>query len=53
MAASFSRTVKEEIVFNDFEPCCEKAIVAALIKINGTLMVTSEGLSISIRTENA
>ncbi len=53
MAASFSRTVKEEIVFNDFEPCCEKAIIAALIKINGTLMVTSEGLSISIRTENA
>lgn len=50
---SFSRTVKEEIVFNEFEPCCGKAILAALIKINGTLSLSNLGLTIDIRTENA
>lgn len=50
---SFSRQVKEEIVFNEFETCCAKALVAALIKINGTLSLSSSGLMIDIRTENA
>lgn len=50
---SFSRSVKEEIVFNDFDMCCGKAILAALIKINGTLSLSKEGLTIDIRTENA
>lgn len=50
---SFSRTVKEEIVFNEFETCCGKAILAALIKLNGTLSLSNTGLTIDIRTENA
>lgn len=50
---SFSRIVKEEVVFNDFESCCQKAMLCAMIKINGTLALSSYGLSLTIRTENA
>lgn len=50
---SFSRQVKEEIVFNDFDNCCKKALLLALVKINGTLSLTSQGMTISLRTENA
>lgn len=50
---SFSRVVKEEVVFNDFELCCQKAMLCAIIKINGTLSLSSYGLSLTIRTENA
>ena len=50
---SFSRIVKEEVVFNDFESCCQKAMLCAVIKINGTLSLSSYGLSLTIRTENA
>lgn len=50
---SFSRVVKEDIVFNDFESCCQKAMLCAIIKINGTLSLSSYGLSLTIRTENA
>lgn len=50
---SFSRQVKEEIVFNEFEDCCKRAILLALLKINGTLSLTNLGMSLSLRTENA
>lgn len=49
---SFSRIVKEEIVFNDFNQDCEKAILCAMIKIVGTLSLSQSGLSLTIRTEN-
>ena len=50
---SFSRKVKEEIVYNDFDDCCEKALIAALIKMNGSLTLNNTGLVLVIRTENA
>lgn len=50
---SFSRVVKEEIVFNDFDYHCEKAILCAMIKIVGTLSLSQSGLSLTLRTENA
>ena len=50
---SFSRVVKEDVVFNDFESCCQKAMLCAIIKINGTLSLSSYGLSLTIRTENS
>ena len=50
---SFSRVVKEDVVFNDFESCCQRAMLCAIIKINGTLSLSSYGLSLTIRTENA
>lgn len=53
MKISFSREVKEEVVFNDFDICCSKAMLSAIIKINGTLALNQKGLSLTIRTENA
>ncbi|WP_249029433.1 DNA-binding protein WhiA [Tannockella kyphosi] len=53
MKVSFSRTVKEEVVFNDFNECCSKAMLCAIIKINGTLALSNQGLALTIRTENA
>lgn len=50
---SFSRIVKEEIVFNDFNYQCEKSILCAMIKIVGTLSLSQIGLSLTLRTENA
>jgi len=50
---SFSRIVKEEIVFNDFNARCEKAILCAMIKIIGILSLNQSGLSLTLRTENA
>lgn len=50
---SFSRQVKEEIVFNDFDNCCEKALLLALLKLNGSLSLSSQGPVLTLRTENA
>lgn len=50
---SFSREVKEEIVFNDFNTRSERAILAAMIKIVGTLSLSQSGLTLTLRTENA
>ena len=50
---SFSRQVKEEIVFNEFDDCCKKALLLAILKINGNLSLTSQGLQLQLRTENA
>lgn len=49
---SFSRTVKEEITFNEFDDDCSKALLCAFIKVVGTLNV-GRGLMLVIRTENA
>lgn len=46
---SFSRIVKEEIVYNDFTDSNEKALICALIKITGTL----DHSLLTIRSENA
>ena len=50
---SFSRQVKEEIVFNEFDECCKKALLLAILKINGNLSLTSQGMQLQLRTENA
>lgn len=49
---SYARKVKEEIVFNDFNEDCSKALLCALIKVSGTLHLGG-GLSLTIRSENA
>lgn len=50
---SFSKIVKEEIVFNDFDIVSSKAILCAIIKMNGSLSLGHSGLSLTLRTENA
>lgn len=49
---SFSRIVKEEICFNDFDETSGKALLCALIKMTGTLSL-GKGMSLTIRSENA
>lgn len=53
MKVSFARQVKEEVVFNDFDECCQKALLSSIIKINGNLSLSNQGLLLTIRTENA
>jgi len=50
---SFARSVKEEIVYNEFDRCCQKALLAALIKINGSLSISRKGVGITLPSENA
>jgi len=49
---SFSADVKSELSFVEREKCCEKAQLAALIQILSTLHITSNGLQLTIRSEN-
>ena len=49
MMISFSRVVKEEIVFNDFDQPCEKAILCAMIKILGNIVTQSVRLNANIK----
>lgn len=49
---SFSRKVKEEICFNDFDIASGKALLCALIKMTGSLSI-GHGLLLTMRSENA
>lgn len=50
---SFSRTVKEEVVFNDFDVPSSKALLSAIIAINGILLENTNTMNLTIRSENA
>ena len=50
---SFSTEIKNEIIRYKYSTSEKIALLSALIKINGTLNMTSNGLAIDIRTENA
>lgn len=50
---SFSTEIKNEIIRYEYKTSEKTALLSALIKINGTLNMTSNGLAIDIRTENA
>ena len=49
---SFSSEVKGELVLIERDLCCEKAQLAALIQILSTLHITSNGLQLTIKTDN-
>ncbi|MBO6046688.1 MAG: DNA-binding protein WhiA [Erysipelotrichaceae bacterium] len=49
---SFSRKVKEEICFNDFDIASGKALLCALIKMTGSLAI-GHGMLLTLRSENA
>lgn len=50
---SFSKDVKEEIVFNEFNDICQKALLCGLVKIIGTLSLSNSGLTLTLKSENA
>ena len=50
---SFSTDIKNEIVRYNYTSSEKKALLSALIKMNGTLNMSNKSLVIDIRTENA
>lgn len=50
---SFTTEVKAEIAGNELRACCAKAELTALIQMCAAINFTSEGMQITVQTENA
>ena len=50
---SFSTDIKQEIANNELNKCCIRAQLSAIIQLCSSLSISSEGLALSIKTENA
>lgn len=50
---SFAAHIKKELVGIDSDTCCQIAELSALLKMNGTMSLTSSGPTLSFSTENA
>jgi cell division protein WhiA len=50
---SFAARTKKELTQLDVKPCCKKAELAAMIRINGTVLIANKRFSLDVTTENA
>lgn len=50
---SFAAQTKKELTMVEGEACCEKAELAALIRMNGAVQLTNQRIVLDISTENA
>lgn len=50
---SFAAQTKKELTLVEAEPCCEKAELSALIRMNGSVQVSNKKVVLDISTENA
>ena len=50
---SFAAHVKKELVGHQSKPCCQVAELSALLKMNGSMSLSSSGLVLTFDTENA
>ncbi|RUS45641.1 DNA-binding protein WhiA [Cohnella sp. AR92] len=50
---SFAAHTKKELTMIEAEPCCEKAELSALIRMNGSVQLTNKRIVLDISTENA
>ncbi|MER2262441.1 MAG: DNA-binding protein WhiA [Psychrobacillus sp.] len=50
---SFASETKKEMTQEESEPCCAKAELSALIRMNGALSFSNKMLSLDVQTENA
>lgn len=50
---SFAAQTKKELTMVEGEECCEKAELAALIRMNGAVQLTNQRIVLDISTENA
>lgn len=50
---SFAAQTKKELTLMESEPCCEKAELSALIRMNGAVQLTNQRIVLDISTENA
>ena len=49
---SFAQEVKTDICKNELKPCCQKAQLSALIQICSSLSISSQQLTLDIKTQN-
>ena len=49
---SFTKEVKSEIAANELHPCCMKAELSAVLQMCSTMNFTSDGVHLTIKTEN-
>lgn len=49
---SFTSEIKQEISYNDLKHCCKRAQLSALIQLTSSLNISSDGLYLSIKSEN-
>ncbi|MNH98133.1 Sporulation transcription regulator WhiA [compost metagenome] len=50
---SFAATTKKELTLIEADACCEKAELSALIRMNGSVQLSSQRIILDISTENA
>ncbi|MDF2722173.1 MAG: sporulation regulator WhiA [Paenibacillus sp.] len=50
---SFAAQTKKELTMVESDACCEKAELAALIRMNGSVQLTNQRIVLDISTENA
>lgn len=50
---SFAAQTKKELTMVEAEPCCERAELSALIRMNGSVQVSSQRIILDVSTENA
>lgn len=50
---SFAAQTKKELTLVEAEPCCEKAELSALIRMNGSVSLSNKRIVLDISTENA
>lgn len=50
---SFASQIKKEVIKIEAEQCCDKAELAAIIRMNGVLSVGKRSFSLDVHTENA
>jgi DNA-binding protein WhiA len=50
---SFAALTKKELTLIEAEPCCEKAELSALIRMNGSVQLSNQRVILDISTENA
>lgn len=50
---SFASVIKKELTGIEVDPCCVRAEVAALIRMNGTISATKDKFTLDVQTENA
>ncbi|SEN15128.1 hypothetical protein SAMN04487786_3275 [Paenisporosarcina quisquiliarum] len=50
---SFASETKKEMTLEESEPCCARAELSALIRMNGSLSFSNKMLSLDVQTENA
>lgn len=53
ISLSFAAQTKKELTLIESSPCCEKAELSALIRMNGTVQVSNQRIVLDISTENA